>query len=62
MQRLVKMKKADHQQRIFSVTGHPVVIITEFMHNGALSDYLVVSSTFSCQAQTKTQTLPDTNF
>lgn len=31
--------------RIFAViiTGRPVMIITEFMHNGALSNYLVVS-------------------
>ena len=29
----------------FIPTGHPVMIITEFMHNGALSNYLVVSTT-----------------
>lgn len=30
------------EREICLFSGHPVMIITEFMHNGALSDFLVV--------------------
>ena len=45
------MYKQKNEYAFFAViiTGRPVMIITEFMHNGALSNYLVVSIYYALQ-------------